>query len=126
MTIYYQDGRPKVEARVDEWFLEKLDSFCEDHDLTRSEVIREALSRYLPGDEFTNVPRDPALREAYLWLVQRADPDGRVPREYLSDLAMDLQIEKRYVISSRIAPLDREGWISVDWGRLMIARWLDE
>lgn len=123
MTFSGQDTRPRIEARVDPWLLEEVKNYSNSRGLNVSEFVRAAVKEALPRNEIEDLPRDEELRETFLWLVERADDQGYLPHYYVSDLAQYLRIEKRWVISSRIRPLDRQGWISVRWGNVVITRW---
>jgi hypothetical protein len=123
MTFSGQDTRPRIEARVDPWFLEEVDEHCESRGLTRSEFLRAAVEQALPADEVVGLPRDPKLKETLFWLADRADERGQLPRYYLPELAQHLGIKKDMVKWSRMKPLERQGWISVDWGKVTIIKW---
>ncbi|ELY74133.1 hypothetical protein C487_16259 [Natrinema pallidum DSM 3751] len=55
-----------------------MDEFADDHDVPRSEIVREAVKTHLP-DEDLGGPRDPELRETWQWLRVRTNERGRVP-----------------------------------------------
>lgn len=114
MTFSYEDQSPQVNTRLSPDLRDKLEQFSEAHDVPKSEIMRQALRQFLPIDEDDpDVPRDPALRESYLWLRERTDDRGRLSSsDAVNGLAQYHSMEKQWIKSSRLEPLENRGWIT--------------
>lgn len=125
MTFSHQDRRQTVEARVDASMKERVEEFAEDHGMNQSEVLREALGDYLPDDGLDiETPDDRDLRETYLWLRERADPDTmHVPSDAIGELAQHVGTKKKVVKRTRLKPLARRGWIDPQFGYIKVVEY---
>ena len=124
MTFSKDDPRPQVNVRIDQSTHETLHQLADQENSSVSELVRNALTEYLPESEAgVPGPADPELRKVWQWLHSRANAQGIIPTTCLSDLAQNLGIKKQYVKSSRLKPLEHQGWIIPNYEFIMV---LDE
>lgn len=120
VTFSNEDGRGEVRARCSEQLERRVEAFADQHDKSKSAVIRDALNDYLPDDAAAG-PEDPALRDTYHWLCERADDYGQIDAQAATTgLAQALSMKEQFIKRSRLDPLRRKEWIEATFGTIWV------
>jgi Arc/MetJ-type ribon-helix-helix transcriptional regulator len=116
VTFSREDKRDWLRARCSDDLLERVEDFADEHELSKSDVIRTAVREYLPNDDIIG-PQSQQLREVYLWLLHRSNDQNRITGKMaLNELSQTLSMKEEFVKSSRLVPLERNGWIRASKG----------
>ena len=113
----------RVSFGCDDDVLDDFDAICDDDGVSRSErlraLVKQDVARHSDDEqEDMALPADDRLADAYLTLLDAAEPMGdaglRVSREKAVNRLYSNDTPKSAVMDSLIRPLKKQGFVKVD------------